>query len=58
MTTYSESAFGVSITRERAIKEIRNHGITENMPEYADFLDWLGDRPRVMAHKVLEWLGY
>lgn len=58
MTTYSESAFGISITRERALKEICNHGITSDMWEYADFLEWLGDRPRVMAHKVLEWLGY
>lgn len=58
MTTYSESAFGVSITRERAFKEIRSHGITKEMSEYGDFVEWLGKRERVMAHKVLEWLGY
>jgi hypothetical protein len=56
-TTYYDSAGGITITRERAISEIKSHGL-----DYDDnlerFFDDLGDKKLYSAQKVLNWLGY
>ena len=52
--TYSESAKGVTITRARAIKELRDHGCDTS----SDFLAEMGDHDTYDAHAVLVWLGY
>lgn len=52
--TYSESAM---ITRERAIRELQDHG-TFHPEDIDDFFATLGDRPTYRAEAVLEWLGY
>lgn len=58
MTTYSESAQGLVITKWRALYEIQvNHGLhTER--DLEDFLADLGDHETYEASRVLEWLGY
>jgi hypothetical protein len=55
--TYSESAEGVEITKERAIQEIYNHGLNSES-DIAEFLADCGDRETYQATSVLEWLGY
>lgn len=55
--TYSESAEGVLITKERAILELRKHGIFRD-EDFAEFLADCGDRPVYDAGDVLRWLGY
>jgi len=51
--TYSESARGIKITAERAIREVqKHHGDVEA------FLKETGNKSHYMANKVLEWLGY
>lgn len=55
--TYSESARGMRITRERALRELANHGVFHPM-DIEDFLAVCGDRPVYDAEKVLWWLGY
>lgn len=54
MTTYFDSAEGVTITHKRAIKELRDHGVTETAEFYAD----LGRQETYQAQAVLAWLGY
>jgi len=64
--TYSESAIGIKITRNRAYKEVLAHGLAD---EWADCLDCLlplggteidedGNITAMLASDVLEWLGY
>lgn len=62
METYLESAEGVLITRERAIQEMRNHGLAD-----ADLLEGLAESivsgdyysgGTYDAHALLCWLGY
>ena len=55
--TYNESAHGQVITRERAIKELQDHG-TFHPDDFADFFAHVGDHPTYRAEQVLEWLGY
>lgn len=55
--TYSESAHGQIITRERAIRELQNHGVF-HPDDFATFFAECGDQATYRAEKVLEWLGY
>ena len=55
--TYSESARGLRITRERALREIANHGVF-HPDDIADFFEMCGDHQTYDAEEVLEWLGY
>lgn len=52
--TYSESAQGVTITKARALLELRRHGVIE----IADFFADCGERDTYDAGEVLAWLGY
>jgi len=54
---YYESARGLKITQERALKELRDHGI-HSAEEHAQFFKDMGKRATYHAHKVLNWLGY
>ena len=54
MTTYYESAQGITITHKRAIKELREHGVTD----LKEFYDDLGKQETYQAQAVLAWLGY
>jgi hypothetical protein len=53
---YSDKAQGEIITRERAMKELRDHGM--GAEEVQEFLEEVGNLPTYDAGKVLEWLGY
>jgi hypothetical protein len=53
--TYYESADGVQITHERAIQELRKHGLLEDV---AGFYEECGRRETYDAQEVLQWLGY
>jgi hypothetical protein len=64
-TTYSDSAKGVTITIERAYREINAHG--GDSSDHEDFLEscYAGELPSfdhdtltVDAGDVLAWLGY
>ena len=57
MMTYSESARGATITKERALRELANHGVFHPL-DMADFFATCGDRPTYRAEDVLGWLGY
>lgn len=52
--TYLESAEGVEISRERALTELRKHGVNT----CDEFLADMGDKPVYLAPEVLAWLGY
>lgn len=52
--TYFDSSIGVLITKQRAIKELLNHGCTELDLFFRDN----GDQEFYLAHNVLNWLGY
>lgn len=52
--TYSESAEGIRISKARALRELRDHGVVETQ----DFFEDLGDRETYEASEVLVWLGY
>lgn len=54
MANYYESAEGETISRQRAIKELKRHGIDDTK----DFDDDLGVRHEYLATDVLDWLGY
>lgn len=57
MMTYLESAEGEIITKERALRELKAHGVP--VPEgAAEFLQDCGDREVYDAGDVLRWLGY
>ena len=52
--TYFESAQGITITHKRAMKELRDHGVTDLKEFYGD----LGHHETYDAQAVLVWLGY
>jgi len=51
---YYDSAAGITITRRRAFKELKSHGVVD----FQEFLDEVGDRKFYSAQGVLNWLGY
>ena len=51
---YKESSEGIKISKQRALKELRKHGIVN----YSDFYKELGNRQTYNAESVLTWLGY
>ena len=55
--TYSESARGLTISRERAIRELQDHGVFHPV-DMEDFFAECGDRETYDAERVLAWLGY
>ena len=50
---YYESAEGLTITRKRALQEVRSH-----YAEIELFLHEIGDKKEYSAQAVLDWLGY
>ena len=52
--TYSESAKGLQITKQRAIQELKAHGVID----VQEFFDDEGERDTYDAFEVLAWLGY
>ena len=52
--SYLESAKGVNISKQRALKELRDHGLTD----FKSFFEELGDKKTYNAESVLLWLGY
>jgi len=55
---YYESAEEITITRERALEELENHGISSNSEEIDLFNLELGEKETYEAQDVLSWLGY
>lgn len=51
--TYFESAEGITISRARALLEVRRHGASET-----EFIQDMGDTASYDAQAVLMWLGY
>lgn len=53
--TYYDSAEGVTITRERALQEVRDHGC-----DVAEFIAAVSPDANgtYSAQSVLDWLGY
>lgn len=67
MNDYYDSAEGLTISRERAIQELINHGcIPQDNGDFLDtrngdafeFFNEMGDHAEYDAQAVLEWLGY
>ena len=54
MNDYYDSAEGLTISRERAIAELRRHGVLD----MEEFFNEMGDHAEYDAQAVLEWLGY
>ncbi len=54
--TYYESAKAITITQERALVELKKHGITGDAVE--EFYRDLGRKAHYSAQAVLQWLGY
>jgi hypothetical protein len=52
--TYYDTAKGETISRRRAVLELRRHGIDDP----SEFDAELGNRPTYKATDVLDWLGY
>ncbi len=52
--TYHESAKGQTITRRRALQELRNHGVDDA----EEFFNEVGVKENYKAQEVLAWLGY
>ena len=55
---YYESAENITITRERALEELMNHGIDVNSEEIELFDLEVGYKEFYDAQQVLAWLGY
>jgi len=53
--TYLESAEGMTITKDRAYKEFKDHGVT---CDWIEFVTWKGEKKEYLAEDVLGWLGY
>jgi len=51
---YKESSKGIKISKKRALKELRKHGLIN----YLDFYKELGNKKTYNAESVLIWLGY
>jgi hypothetical protein len=59
--TYSESAKGIRITRQRALQELVRHGLTlESLDgfERDEFEGLFNSDRKCNASQLLEWLGY
>jgi len=58
--TYSESADGIDITWERAIRELDRHGVphTEHTAFAVECWSIHATDNTIPAIRVLEWLGY
>ncbi len=54
--SYYESAEDCRITKARAMKELRDHGTSDE--DVSRFLAEKGDCPTYEAQQVLRWLGY
>ena len=52
---YYESAEGLVISKQRAIKEIKDHNA---LNEIDDFYSIYGNKEKYKAQDVLIWLGY
>jgi hypothetical protein len=52
--TYYESAENITITRDRALRECDNHGVSD----YQEFFAECGDCLEYEAQAVLRFLGY
>lgn len=50
---YYDSAEGQIISRERAEREVIDHGA-----DVFEFLEDVGEKPEYDAQEVLRWLGY
>ena len=55
---YYESAEEITITRDRALEELTNHGVDVNSDEILLFNLEVGDKDIYEAQDVLAWLGY
>lgn len=51
---YYESAENLTVSRSRAVKELRDHGIVD-IDEFYEDLGW---QEEYQAQAVLAWLGY
>jgi hypothetical protein len=56
--TYYETAEDITITRDRALEELTNHGVDVNSDEILLFNLEMGDKDTYEAQEVLAWLGY
>ncbi len=56
--TYYESAEACTITRERALEELMNHGIDVNSDDIQLFDLEVGKKEHYDAQEVLAWLGH
>tara|TARA_R110001592_G_scaffold32260_9_gene113184 strand:- start:240 stop:404 length:165 start_codon:yes stop_codon:yes gene_type:complete len=54
MIDYYESAEELTITRKRALQELKDH----SCEDIEQFFEDLGDLEEYDAQKVLNWLGY
>lgn len=54
---YFDSAYAIDISQDRALKELKRHGVTSS-EEICKFFEDMGDQDGYSAQKVLEWLGY
>jgi len=52
--SYYESAVGETITRHRALQELKKHGVID----FDEFFTEVGDRQEYQAQEVLVYLGY
>jgi hypothetical protein len=55
--TYSESAAGITISKDRALLELRRHGLIR-AEDFAEFFADMTETDSYSASAVLEWLGY
>lgn len=53
---YFESAEDTMISRQRALKELKDHNIQDQ--DVKMFFEEMGDRESYEAQDVLRWLGY
>jgi len=56
--TYYETAEEITITRDRALEELTNHGVDVNSDEILLFNLEVGDKDTYNAQEVLAWLGH
>ena len=56
--SYYDSAEGVTITRERAFRELKAHGHPLDFRGLREFFRDCGNAPEYKAQHVLEFLGY
>jgi len=56
--SYYNSAEGITITRERAFRELQDHGHPLDFRGIREFFRECGNAPEYRAQHVLEFLGY